>query len=355
MSTPDSMHTIRIGDRLVGGNAPVFIIAEAGVNHNGCVETALHMVDIAAKAGADAVKFQAFKAEQLVTPSAKLAQYQTKAIGAQSQIEMLSELELSPAEMAMLKLRCDDQSIIFLATPFGATDIPPLLDIGVAAIKIASTDLTNSPLLEAAAATNLPVIVSTGASTATEIEAAVDFLRRWGADERLILLHCVSCYPTSLNDINLGAINNLANTFNVFCGLSDHTLAPQTGGWAVAAGAIVLEKHFTLDRTWRGPDHAMSLEPGLLGEYVALARQAQRSLGNGEYGMTPKESEVRAVARKSVVTCTAIEAGATITGDLLTLKRPGLGISPNDLGRILGRVASVHIPPDTAISWDMLQ
>ncbi len=363
---------MRIAGREVGVGKSVFVIAEAGVNHDGSVETALCMVDAAAEAGADAIKFQMFRATELTTAEAAMADYQRQRCGEESQRAMLSKLELTLDDFRRIRRRCEERSILFLATPFSEGDLQCLMELGaecesagsrglrpaargVAAIKIASTDLTNGPLLDAAVATGLPLIVSTGAATAEEMGASVGRLVRGGASQRLILLHCVSCYPTPMEAINLRAIAALRREFGVPVGLSDHTTSVETGGWAVAAGACVLEKHFTLDRAAAGPDHAMSLTPEQLAGYVRKVREVEAALGDGTVGITEIEEDVRAAARKSVVSAVAIRRGTRLARSMLTLKRPGTGIPPNDLATLLGREAATDIPSDTLLSWDMVR
>ena len=351
----DAVTPVTIGGHRIGPGERTFIVAEAGVNHNGCIDTALRMVDVAADAGADAVKFQIFHASELVAASAPTASYQQHGCGRQSQRAMLSRFELTQDEFVRIKRQCDRRSILFLATPFGESAIRRLLELDVPAIKIASTDLINPPLIQAAVASGLPLIVSTGASTAEEIRESVCSLFRTHASTRLVLLHCVSCYPTPVDAINLRAIGTLERTFQVPCGLSDHTPATQMGGWAVAAGACALEKHFTLDPTDAGPDHAMSLSPSQLTEYVATIREVERALGTGGLGMTDLEEDVRSVAGRSIVSSVSIKEGTTLAPELLTLKRPGTGIPYGDLGGLVGRCAAVDIPSDTVLSWDMVE
>lgn len=346
--------TVSIGDRYVGDGQRVLVIAEAGVNHNGSLDEALRLVDVAAEAGADVVKFQVFRAGQLVTAAARAAGYQ-KGSGAPSQREMLSRLELSDEDFARIRAHCAARSIEFLATPFSPSDVGRLCTLGVRALKIASSDLINTPLLRPAADTGLPLIVSTGAATAGEIHASVQRLRSWGAGHRLVLLHCISSYPTPLERANLRAIGALRRTFGVPCGFSDHTRSIQIAGWAVAAGACVLEKHFMLDRFAPGPDHAMSVSPSELEEYVAAAREAESTLGSGRIGMSAIEADVRAVARQSVVAATRITTGATLTAEMLTIKRPGGGIDPDQLDALVGRQAVADIPPDTVLTWDSIR
>jgi N-acetylneuraminate synthase/N,N'-diacetyllegionaminate synthase len=346
--------TVRIGDRPVGDGQGVLIVAEAGVNHDGVLDQALRLVDAAADAGADVVKFQMFRAAELVTATATVAGYQ-QARGVRSQREMLARLELSDHDFARLAAHCRARSIEFLATPFNPPDVDRLLALHVRALKIASPDLVNPPLLRRAAETGLPLLLSTGASTADEIAAAVAQLRGWGAAGRLILLHCVSGYPAPLDAANLGAIATLRRTFGVPAGFSDHTRSTAIAGWAVAAGACVLEKHFTLDRDAAGPDHAASLDPKELGAYVRAARDAEAALGAGALGMSPLEADIRAVARQSVVSARHIPAGALLTAEMLTVKRPGGGIEPGQLEALFGRRAAADIPADTVLTWELVQ
>ncbi len=342
---------VRVGHREVGEGRPVLIIAEAGVNHDGSVQKALQLVDVAADAGADLVKFQMFQAADLATTHAPTAAYQKPAAG-DSQRQMLRKLELSETDFERIAAHCHQRSIGFLATPFGITDVDRLVRLGVPAIKIASSDLNNPLLLRRAADTRLPLILSTGASTGDEIAATVRRLRSWNADQRLILLHCVSGYPTPLEAANLRAIAALRRTYHLPCGFSDHTQATEIAGWAVAAGACVLEKHFTLDRAARGPDHAMSLDPHQLKAYIATARAAERALGTGQLGFQPVEAETRRLARRSVVAAQFIPAGAILTRQLLTVKRPGGGIPPDQLDALVGRRAATDIYPDTVLAWE---
>ena len=357
MPKPESQlpNPVRLGERLIGPTEPVFVVAEAGVNHNGSAETALELVDAAADAGADAVKFQLFQACDLVTAGAAKADYQQKACGTGSQLEMLTRLQLAPEAFARIRVRCLQRGLQFILTPFSIREVERAVELGTAALKIASTDLNYELLLRAAVDTGLPLIVSTGAATAAEIAGTVDWLKGAGAADRLILLHCVSCYPTPANAAHLHAVRTLQETFGLPAGYSDHTTSTQTGGWAVAAGACVLEKHFTLNRGAAGPDHAMSLTPPELTEYISHARAAQAALGNAGLGMSELETDVRRTARRSIVARTQIAAGAEITEQMLTFKRPGDGLEPGQLEHLLGKRAAVNIPADTPLTWDSVQ
>jgi N,N'-diacetyllegionaminate synthase len=359
---------VSIGQRRVGPGQPVYVIAEAGVNHNGSLDQALRLVDVAAEAGADAVKFQVFRADELATATAETAEYQKsrgleparsrarqRTAGGQSQREMLARLELADDEFRRVRTHCAGRGIEFLATPFGPRDIDRLLELKVNAIKIASTDLNNLPLLRLAAQTGLPLIVSTGAATKEEIRASVERLQQRDVGERLILLHCVSAYPTPLDAANLRAIGTLQRAFGTVCGFSDHTTETQTGAWAAAAGASVLEKHFTLDRAAPGPDHAMSLDPPGLRQYISAVRDAERALGSGQLGMSPLEADVRTVARKSVVAACDLTTGTVLRPEMLTVKRPAGGIEPDQLDTLIGRQVASDVPRDTILTWDMIQ
>ncbi|MBN2561180.1 MAG: N-acetylneuraminate synthase family protein [Phycisphaerae bacterium] len=359
---------VSIGGRRIGANNPIYIIAEAGVNHNGDIATARRLIEVAHEAGADAVKFQVFSADRLVAPSAPACKYQKQHDArASSQRDVLRRLELDAAAFRALKTHADRLGIDFLATPFGLTELRFLVDLQVPAIKIASPDVVNVPLLTAAAKTNLPMIVSTGAADLHEIDAAVQVVQSAIREPeptidksgsfivgRLILLHCVSAYPTQPQQARLGCIRTLANRFEVPVGFSDHTPDAAFGALAVAAGAVILEKHVTLDRGAQGPDHFFSLEPSQFTRYVATAREAHEAIGDGRIRVAPDELEVRKLARGSIVTTMAITAGQALTSDQLAIQRPGAGITPAKWNDIIGRVVKTDIPPNTPLAWSML-
>jgi sialic acid synthase SpsE len=342
-----------IGDAPIGPGRRTYVIAEVGVNHDGEPACARALIDAVAAAGADAVKFQMFRADDLVTRSAPQAAYQQRA-GLRSQYELLRGLELNDGAWRDLQAQARASGLACIVTPFGLADVERLRQLGVPAIKVASTDLDNAPLLERAAATGLPLIVSTGAATSAEINGAVDLLRRLDAARRLVLFHCVSAYPTPIEAANLRAIHTLAERFAVPVGLSDHTTSTRTGAWAVAAGACILEKHVTLDKQLPGPDHAMSLLPDELAAYIAAVREVEAALGTGELGFSEIEADVRRCARKSLVAARDIPAGARLEEALVAVKRPGGGITPGRLHQVLGTRATRPIPADTVLTWDML-
>jgi N-acetylneuraminate synthase/N,N'-diacetyllegionaminate synthase len=300
--------SFQIGRKLVGEPGFVYVIAEAGVNHDGEISLARELILAAAEAGADAVKFQVFSADRLVTRQAPAAAYQQKADQASTQHAMLRRLELSHAQFGELAQFARQRGIEFLATPLSVPDLQFLVSIGVAAIKIASTDIVNAPLLDAAADSGRPVIASTGAADMAEISAAVKRFRRSGPSP-LALLHCISSYPAPEDQVNLAAIGTLARAFECVSGFSDHTESVTMGAYATAAGARIIEKHLTLDRKRPGPDHGFSLEPKAMAEYVHHVRHAARLLGDGRLCVTDTQREVRALSRASIVAARDIQAG----------------------------------------------
>jgi N-acetylneuraminate synthase len=330
------------------------LIAEAGVNHNGDLALARALVDAAAEAGADVVKFQTFSADRLVTRRAATAEYQRRATGSDvSQHAMLAALELSPAAHGELIEHCGRRGIEFMSTPFDPESARLLGRLGVRRIKISSGDVTNLPLLELIGGLDRQVILSTGMADLAEVEAAVAALRRGGARD-LMLLHCVSNYPAAPADTNLRAMDTLARAFALPVGLSDHSTGITVALAAVARGACAVEKHLTLDRTLPGPDHQASLEPAELAALVAAVRTVESALGDGVKRPVPSELPVRDVARKSVVAVRDVPAGAVLGPADLDILRPGTGLPPARLPDLLGRRAARAIPADTPITEDML-
>jgi N-acetylneuraminate synthase len=332
----------------------VFVIAEAGVNHGGDLGRARALVDVAAAAGADAVKFQTFTADRLVTRGAAAAEYQQRALGGEiSQHAMLSRLELSPAAHEALRAHCADRGIEFMSTPFDPDSAVYLAKLGVRRLKISSGDVTNVPMLEVVGGLGLPVILSTGMADLAEVEAAVATLRASGLAD-LVLLQCVSNYPADPADTNLRVMDTYAARFGVPVGLSDHTLGLTIAIAAVARGARWLEKHFTLDRTLPGPDHQASLEPAELAALVRAVRAVEAALGDGVKRPVPAELPVRAVARKSVVAARDLPAGALIGPDDLVVLRPGTGLPPGRLRDLVGRRTARAVVAQTPLAEDDL-
>ena len=332
----------------------VAIIAEAGVNHNGNLTDALKLVDAAADAGADFVKFQTFDPDLLATAEAGKAAYQIEATGgSESQRDMLKKLVLSKADHGQLKTHCSKRSIEFLSTPFDNGSADALLELDVPAIKISSGDLTNLPLLRHVASTGKPMIVSTGMATLAEIDEAMDAMRCAGAKD-ITLLHCVTDYPADHADANLRAIETLANWFGVPVGYSDHTPGIAVAVAAAALGAVVIEKHITLDRSLPGPDQQASLEPGEFATLVSSIRTVERALGTGEKVPSARELKNIAAARRSLVSAREIAKDAVISGDDLTVMRPGTGMSPAAMDTVVGRKTNQAIPAGTVLTEDML-
>ncbi|WP_322103818.1 N-acetylneuraminate synthase [Paraburkholderia sp. J41] len=319
------------------------IIAEAGVNHNGSVELAFRLVDVAAQAQADYVKFQTFQAEKLVTRQAPKANYQKLTSGAsESQFDMLKRLELPPSAFRDIASYCDEKKVGFLSTPFDAESADFLASIGMRALKVSSGDLTDIPFLRQLGAMGLPVILSTGMATLGEVEDALETLEAAGTPlERVTVLHCTTEYPAPVEDVNLRAMLTLGTAFpRVRVGYSDHTEGIDIPIAAAALGARVLEKHVTLDRSMEGPDHRASIEPGELAQMIRGVRRVTSALGDGRKRPSASERPNRLVARKSIVASRAIAKGEPLSADNLAVRRPGTGISPAQWDRVLGTVAA---------------
>jgi len=332
-----------------------FVIAEAGVNHNGDMALARALVDVAAAAGADAVKFQTFVVDRLVTRTAATAEYQQRALGGeQSQYEMLARLELSAADHEMLAGHCAARGIEFMSTPFDPESAHFLKRLGVRRIKISSGDVTNLPMLEVVGALGLPVILSTGMADLDEVAEAVATLRGTGVTD-LALLQCISNYPADPALTNLRVMDTFARTFGTPVGLSDHSTGIAVAIAAAARGAAYIEKHFTLDRALPGPDHQASLLPDELRALVAAVREVESALGDGVKRPAPSELPVRAVARKSLVAARDLPPGTALAAADLVILRPGTGLSPAALPRVLGRRTTRLIPHHTPITEDMLR
>lgn len=327
------------------------IIAEAGVNHNGDIGMARQLIDVAADAGADLVKFQTFSADRLVTAGAVKAEYQLEATSAgESQHAMLRRLELTPDMHEVLIAHCHSRGIGFFSTGFDVESIDFLARLGLGRFKIASGEITNLPYLRHVGRYGKPVILSTGMASLGEIEAAVEALEQAGtARSGITVLHCNTEYPTPMSDVNLRAMLSIGDAFGVAVGYSDHTAGIEIPIAAVALGATVIEKHFTLDRTLPGPDHKASLEPDELKAMVAAIRNVEQALGDGIKRPTPSEVKNRPVARKSLVAACAIRAGQLFSPGNLAVKRPGTGISPMLWDQVVGRRASRDFAADELI------
>lgn len=343
-----------IASRKIGSDQQCFIIAEAGVNHNGNLTMARQLVDIAAQAGADAVKFQTFTAEHIVTPGAPKADYQLRVTNVgESQYAMLKKLELSEQDFAELKDYCEQKDILFLSTPHDQESIDFLDQLGVSFFKVGSGDITNIPYLRHVARKRKPIILSTGMATLGEVEEAVETILTEG-NKDLALLHCVSNYPARVEECNLRAIRTLSMAFNLPVGFSDHTLGIEISLAAVALGACIVEKHFTLDRMLPGPDHKASLEPAELISLVKGIRNIEKALGDGVKKPSLDELKNMVTIRKSLVAASDIPVGTVIREEMLKVKRPGTGIPPRFLSKIVGRRARRHIKADELLEWSVL-
>jgi N,N'-diacetyllegionaminate synthase len=330
------------------------IIAEAGVNHNGSIELAKKLVEKAKGAGVDYIKFQTFKASKLVTKAAKQAEYQQKNIGKEgdSQYQMLKKLELSPEEHEVLLYHCQQQGIKFFSTAFDFDSIDYLHSLNLGLWKIPSGEVTNYPFLKRIAVFNEPTILSTGMCDMEDVRAAVNALYKNGlSKENLILLHCNTEYPTPFEDVNLKAMDALRDEFGVEVGYSDHTKGIEVPIAAVALGATVIEKHFTLDRNMEGPDHKASLEPDELKAMVSAIRNIEKAVGgDGTKHVSESEKKNIAIARKSIVAACDIRIGDVFTEQNLTVKRPGNGVSPMRWEKVLGQTAKRNFSEDELIT-----
>ena len=331
---------------------PTLIIAEAGVNHNGSIELAFELIDAASEAGADVVKFQTFKAENLVTRSAAKADYQLGTTDSkETQFEMIKKLELSYDIHLKLISRCKEKGIRFSSTGFDTSSVDVLIELGVDFLKVPSGEITNLPYLRHVGSKGLPIILSTGMSSMQEVASALQILEKAGARKHDInVLHCNTEYPTPMEDVNLRAMLSMENKLGVKVGYSDHTLGIEIPIAAGAMGATVIEKHFTLNRTMEGPDHATSLEPDELKQIVYSIRNIEKAMGDGQKKPSKSEQANMGVARKSIVASKNIKIGEQFTEENLAVKRPGTGISPLRWDELLGIESNKDFQADELIS-----
>ena len=329
----------------------VFIIAEAGVNHNGSLKVAKKMIDVAASAGADAIKFQTFRAEALVSKFAAKASYQKKATGGdETQLEMIKKLELSQNAHKELIRYCRSKKIIFLSSPFDLESIDFLARLGLRTFKIPSGEITNLPYLRKIGALGRKIVMSTGMSTLAEVKDALNVLVRSGTKKKdIVLLHCNTEYPTPFKDVNLLAMVTMKNILDAQVGYSDHTLGVEAAIAAVALGASVIEKHFTLDKHMAGPDHRISLDPDELKYMVNALRNIEIAFGSGVKVVSPSERINKGIVRKSIVAALDIKKGKRFTKNNLAVKRPGTGITPMRWDIVLGKSAKKDFHQDELI------
>lgn len=346
------MEAVEIAGRKIGREYAPFLIAEAGVNHNGNIDMALALVDAAAQSGADAVKFQTFSADRLVTKQAPKAKYQLETTNEQeSQYQMLKNLELSESDHRLLLARCQQKGVLFLSSPFDETSADLLESLNVPAYKIPSGEITNHPYLAHVARKGRPIILSTGMSGLGEVEAAVEAIAAAGGPP-LVLLHCVSQYPAPPEELNLRAMHTLEAAFDVPVGFSDHTEGIEMALVAVALGAAVIEKHFTLDRSLPGPDHRASLEPDELCRLADGMKRVKIALGDGRKLPTTSERNTAEVARKSLVAACDIPTGTVLTSDFVAVRRPGTGLPPALREQLIGRRTARDLTAGQLFTWE---
>jgi sialic acid synthase SpsE len=347
------MTELHIEGKTIGPGRPTFVIAEIGVNHDGSVQKALELVRIAAGSGADAVKVQLFRAATLLHPSCEMAEYQRARTRDGSPFDMLRRYELSSEEMRKVVAAIREREMIPLATPFSPGDLETIDRLRIAAVKVASPDIINRPLLSAAAQLRRPMLISTGAASIDEVERTARWLGEWKA--KFALLHCISAYPVPKEDANLCWIGELTRRFpDVPIGYSDHTTDHLAGALAAAAGAAVIEKHLTYDRDAKGPDHAASADPGQFERYVKFVREADLLRGKPGKRVLDCEQDVRTVSRQSLVLRRDLKEGDVVRDEDLTVQRPGTGLSAALVTSAVGRKAVRAISAGVMLQWDML-
>lgn len=347
---------VKIGNKLVGPNQPCFIIAEAGVNHNGDLKKAKKLIDVAVTAGADVVKFQTFVTENIVTRSAERAKYQKLNMPSvdESQWQMLKKLELNKTAFSILKTYASKKGIMFFSTPYDIPSIDMLDDLGVSAFKVSSAWITNLPFLKHMASKGKPIIFSRGMSYEDEISEAIQTMKAAGA-KYLVLMHCHFNYPTDIADVNLRVLGTLRDKFGLPTGFSDHSQGISASLAAVALGAVAIEKHFTLDKNLPGPDHKASLEPDELKSLIKGIREIEKALGSPKIQVSKNEAPMRLVSRTSVVSKVTIPKDTIITRAMIAIKRPGTGILPKDINKVIGKKAKLNIKSDSIITWREIQ
>ncbi len=349
------MNPVTVSGRPVGPGHPCYVIAEAGSNHNRDLGTARKLIDVAADAGADAVKFQTYSGRTLYSVNTPRFDFLDDELAAKPAHELLDEIALPRDWQPILAAHCRERGIEFLSSPFDRQAVDELDALDVGAFKIASFELVDLPFIRYTAARGRPLILSTGMASLGEIEDAVNAARAAGAGE-VALLQCASLYPAPAHVMNLRSIPTMQAAFGVPVGLSDHTIGTHAAVAAVALGACIVEKHYTLDRSMPGPDHPFAAEPQDLRDLVAHIRDTEAALGDGvKRGPSPEEAEeMYAKARRSVVAAARIPEGTVVTADMLTVKRPGHGVKPKYLELLVGRVARTTIEEDDVVTWDMV-
>jgi sialic acid synthase SpsE len=346
-----------IDGRVIGQGEPTFVIAEIGVNHDGSANKAIELAKIAKGCGADAVKLQVFRASRLLHASSAFADYQQRGASgvapSDTPADMLRRYELSKDDIRRVVNAIRELKLVPLATPFSPADVEPIAAMRLPAVKIASPDMVNWPLLQPIANYGRPMLVSTGAATIDEIDTTVQWLRDWDVD--FALMHCVCAYPTPAEFVNLCWIGELAARYDVPVGFSDHTTETITGGLAAAAGALIIERHITHDRSAKGPDHASSSDPTQFERYVKQIRDADRMRGTPGKAVLDIEQDVRTVSRQSLVVKRGLKAGEVINETDLTVQRPGTGISAAEMRNVIGRRVASAVQPGAMLTPEMLE
>ena len=339
--------SIKIGNKIISDRSPVFIIAEGGINHNGRLDLALKLVDAAADADADAIKFQTWTTSELVTMEAEMAEYQKKNLGkTTSQAKMLQKVELKEKYFPAILKRATERGLILLSSPHGGfSAVDRVQKLGLPAFKIASGDTVNYPVLAHAAKYGTPMILGTGMCTMTELKESIRVMRRAGND-KIVMLHCTTNYPTPFDEVNMRAMLTMMKKLGVLIGYSDHTMGHQVATMAVTLGACCIEKHLTLDKNMEGSDHKASSEPREFKEMVQAIRDVEVVLGSFKKGPNPSEVRIMAIARKSVVTTQTIKKGEKFTKNNIGIKRPGNGMPPKYFWEVLGKTAKIDLPTD---------
>jgi N,N'-diacetyllegionaminate synthase len=347
--------SFKIKDKIIGLNKSCFIIAEAGINHNGDIKLAKKMIDVAVKANADAIKFQTFVTKNIVSKNTPTAKYQMQTTDISNQYDLIKKLELSFSEFKELKIYAENQDLIFLSTPFDLDSVDFLELLNISCYKISSGDLTNKQLLTKISSLGKPIILSTGMSNLDEIKEAISWISSKEHPIPLALLHCVSSYPAQIEDCNLKSISLLEEKFHLPVGFSDHTIDSVAAITAVALNSCIIEKHFTLDKKMKGPDHSMSLDPNDLVEFVKSIRKAETSLGNKIKNCLKCEEEIREIARKSIVAKKDLSEGSIITKDSIAIKRPGTGIPPKFFDKLIGKRILQKINKDDILTLESVE
>ncbi|MEE9379247.1 MAG: N-acetylneuraminate synthase [Candidatus Lokiarchaeia archaeon] len=347
------MRDIQINGKTIGAQAPVFLIAEAGVNHNGDLNNAKKLIDIAAKSNVDSIKFQTFITEKLITKFVPKVEYQKITTDDKENFyEMIKKYELSKDEFRILKEYSAKKGIIFLSTPFDETSVEWLEELNVPAYKIGSGDMNNFPLLKLICSKKKPILLSTGIATLNEVKESINFIKSRGIED-IVILQCTTSYPAPYKEINLNVIDTYRKEFpNMIIGFSDHSIGIEASIGAVAKGVKVIEKHFTLDKNMEGPDHKASMDPKELIKWVNAIRKIEIALGSYEKKPSKTELEIAKIARKSIISVKNLKPGDVIQAEDIIIKRPGYGIPPKEYENIIGKKVINSISKDSIIRWE---